>query len=306
MEHQITVNTIYQKIMLRPVDAQGMQYWAELLQNGAISIEQLTQNLLNSREFSATVQPILDIYSTYFLRSADSEELSYWSNSLRDGLSLSQIKDNFKASPEYQAITSDVNEASWLTKAYNNLLGRNIDKEGTTYWLSMLDSGMTRESITEAIANSDEGAALEELRSLKMILGDQLDNSEANIDSLLGDFATSIEEAVFNPDFGLGEHYQTGTSDASAAIAVGERLMLVADDEDQVLRLYERDSDGAPLASINLNDALGLNDTQEVDLEAVATYQGVQYWIGSHETSQRSMVFATHIGSSTLGVEFAP
>jgi len=295
MEHQITVNTIYQKIMLRPVDAQGMQYWAELLQNGAISIEQLTQNLLNSREFSATVQPILDIYSTYFLRSADSEELSYWSNSLRDGLSLSQIKDNFKASPEYQAITSDVNEASWLTKAYNNLLGRNIDKEGTTYWLSMLDSGMTRESITEAIANSDEGAALEELRSLKMILGDQLDNSEANIDSLLGDFATSIEEAVFNPDFGLGEHYQTGTSDASAAIAVGERLMLVADDEDQVLRLYERDSDGAPLASINLNDALGLNDTQEVDLEAVATYQGVQYWIGSHETSQRSMVFATHI-----------
>ena len=71
--------------------------------------------------------------------------------------------------------------------------------------------------------------------------------------------------------------------------------MLVADDEDQVLRLYERGVDGAPLKEIDLNDALGLNATQEVDLEAVATYQGTHYWLGSHESNQRSMIFATNV-----------
>ncbi|WP_053857107.1 ExeM/NucH family extracellular endonuclease, partial [Halomonas sp. A3H3] len=109
-----------------------------------------------------------------------------------------------------------------------------------------------------------------------------------------------------NPNFNLGERYHTGTSDASAAIAVGEGFMLVADDEDQVLRLYERDTDGAPLAEINLNTALGLNDTQEVDLEAVATYQGTHYWLGSHESSQRSMIFATEVtgdNAESLSIE---
>jgi len=105
---------------------------------------------------------------------------------------------------------------------------------------------------------------------------------------------------------GLGERYHLGASDASAAIAVGQRLMLVGDDEDQVLRLYDRDSDGEPLAEINLNTALGLNDTQEIDIEAVASLGDTQYWLGSHESAQSSLLFATQITgeqADTLSIE---
>ena len=107
--------------------------------------------------------------------------------------------------------------------------------------------------------------------------------------------------------------YHTGASDASTAVAVDALTMIVANDADQVLRIYNRLSSGGPIAMFDFTSSLGLTDIsgsspREVDIEASTVSGSRLYWIGSHGNStdgaarpNRQRLFATDIsGSGTL------
>ncbi|MFN6483348.1 MULTISPECIES: putative Ig domain-containing protein [unclassified Nostoc] len=115
--------------------------------------------------------------------------------------------------------------------------------------------------------------------------------------------------------------FLTGTSDASTAIPVGGTFFLEADDENQVLHLYDSSKSGLPVTGFDFTSSLGLTQTdgsgvlREVDLEA-STKVGDAYggklrifWLGSQSNSDdgknrpnRDRIFATDItgtGAST-------
>lgn len=105
--------------------------------------------------------------------------------------------------------------------------------------------------------------------------------------------------------------FHTGASDASTVQAVDADLMLVADDEDQVLRLYARDFSGLPLAGFDFTSELGLDPAfpAEVDLESSARSGDRIYWAGSHGNSNsgnvrpnRWRVFATDLSVDEAGI----
>jgi hypothetical protein len=92
--------------------------------------------------------------------------------------------------------------------------------------------------------------------------------------------------------------------DASAAIAVGKGdYFIVANDEDNILRVYQARKSGKAISEIDLNDYFKNNpDRQEVDIEGAALLEEVVYWITSHGRSkkgklksQRRQFFATKI-----------
>jgi hypothetical protein len=101
--------------------------------------------------------------------------------------------------------------------------------------------------------------------------------------------------------------FHTGTSDASSAIGLDNNFMLVADDENQVLRLYNRQNSGLPLNGFDFTSSLNLTDLsgglpREVDIEASAKIGNRIYWLGSHSNAasgnnrpNRSRLFATDI-----------
>ncbi|MBH8565202.1 DUF11 domain-containing protein, partial [Nostoc sp. CENA67] len=115
--------------------------------------------------------------------------------------------------------------------------------------------------------------------------------------------------------------FLTGTSDASTAIPVGGTFFLEADDENQVLRLYDFSKSGLPVTGFDFTSSLGLTQTdgsgelREVDLEASTTvgdaYGGKLriFWLGSQSNSDdgknrpnRDRLFATDVsgtGAST-------
>lgn len=66
----------------------------------------------------------------------------------------------------------------------------------------------------------------------------------------------------------LTTRYLTGSADSSAAVDVGDGYALVADDETNVLRLYDRSRSGAPVKTWDLGPALGIK--KEADMEAAA------------------------------------
>jgi predicted extracellular nuclease/2',3'-cyclic-nucleotide 2'-phosphodiesterase (5'-nucleotidase family) len=99
--------------------------------------------------------------------------------------------------------------------------------------------------------------------------------------------------------------FLTGTSDASTAIALDSSYMLVADDEDQTIRLYDRNDSGLPLKAFDFTSSLGLSGSSEVDIEASTRTGNTIYWMGSHSNNSsgndrpnRERIFATQVSGT--------
>ncbi|MFI9327272.1 DUF3616 domain-containing protein [Kitasatospora sp. NPDC052868] len=104
--------------------------------------------------------------------------------------------------------------------------------------------------------------------------------------------------------------YLTGSSDASAAVDAGGGYLVVADDESNVLRLYDRNASGAPVRSWDFGSALGVS--KEIDIEGAARVGNTIYWTGSLGNNKdgevkpdRHTVFATTITGSGAGTQLA-
>ncbi len=77
--------------------------------------------------------------------------------------------------------------------------------------------------------------------------------------------------------------YFTGACDASAAVALNHDLFVVANDEDNILRVYSRSRAGGPVSQFDLTSFLRPEKkTEESDIEAAAQVGNRIYWITSH------------------------
>src|SRR5262249_20858151 len=73
--------------------------------------------------------------------------------------------------------------------------------------------------------------------------------------------------------------FHTGGSDFSSALDVGDGYMLVADDERNDVRLYQRDVSGPPVKTWDFGAQLG--NPLEIDMEAMTRVGDTLYWDGS-------------------------
>jgi hypothetical protein len=74
-----------------------------------------------------------------------------------------------------------------------------------------------------------------------------------------------------------------GTSDASAAVSVGEEMFVVADDENNVLRVYKANGACLPVCSCDLSRFLDIgSEHPEADIEGATVIGERIYWITSH------------------------
>jgi hypothetical protein len=102
--------------------------------------------------------------------------------------------------------------------------------------------------------------------------------------------------------------------DASGAVAVSSNLFVVANDEDNVLRLYRSDQPGGPVKQFDFNAFLEVHGKSlEADLEGAARIGGRAFWIGSHgqnkngkERFNRHRLFATDIRVTDGDVTLTP
>ncbi|MGW2860777.1 hypothetical protein [Streptomyces sp. NPDC001205] len=102
--------------------------------------------------------------------------------------------------------------------------------------------------------------------------------------------------------------YLTGSSDASAAVDVGGGYVIVADDESNTLRLYDRSVSGAPVRTWDFSARLGVS--KEIDIEGAARVGNTIYWTGSLGNNKdgvykadRNTVFTTTVTGSGAATE---
>ncbi|MFJ6052506.1 hypothetical protein [Streptomyces sp. NPDC092307] len=113
--------------------------------------------------------------------------------------------------------------------------------------------------------------------------------------------------AVQNP---ADARYLTGSADASAAVDVGGGYAVVADDESNVLRLYDRSRSGAPVRTWDFSSQLGVS--KEVDIEGATRIGNTIYWTGSLGNNKdgeykapRNTVFTTTVSGSGASAQLA-
>ncbi|WP_372511282.1 DUF3616 domain-containing protein [Streptomyces cylindrosporus] len=125
------------------------------------------------------------------------------------------------------------------------------------------------------------------------------------VTGLGGKTATTTLHFAASPavQYSTDARYLTGASDASAAVDVGGGYVVVANDEDNTLRLYNGAASGAPVRTWDLDSAL--NADKEVDIEAGTLVGSTIYWTGSlgnnkdgEYKADRNTVFTTTVSGS--------
>jgi hypothetical protein len=124
----------------------------------------------------------------------------------------------------------------------------------------------------------------------------------ANDGQLMSDFTINYAASGAATDTGMSR-FHTLSNEASTVIALDNDYMLVANDEDNILRVYDRNESGAPVKEFNMSANLGLND--KADIEGSARVANRIYWVSSHSNSgsgaiqpNRRRLFATDVAGT--------
>jgi hypothetical protein len=150
----------YRDFLGREPDAAGTAYWTG--QVTATSRVQVVQRFFTSPEFQGTVPGIVRLYFAYFLRMPDYDGLLYWASQARAGVPLEAISDAFAQSPEFQQMYGALDDATFVDRLYQNVLGRPADANGSAFWTGQLAShALTRGELMVQFSESAENQALQ-------------------------------------------------------------------------------------------------------------------------------------------------
>ncbi|MEQ1557562.1 MAG: DUF3616 domain-containing protein [Methyloglobulus sp.] len=108
------------------------------------------------------------------------------------------------------------------------------------------------------------------------------------------------------------EQKYLGIANPSGAVALDNDVFVVADDEDNQLRIYDRNILDKPKQTASLSSVfkgeIADGEDLEIDIESAAEIDGTYFWIGSHSTSRtgeqrpaRHKLFAVNIKPDAKG-----
>ena len=173
------VETLYNVMMDRNSDPEGMQYWLDMMEDG-VSRTWVFSRFAASKEYTnicknygitkgdavltegrdrnyGATQFIARLYTKALGRKYDVEGLNYWCNGLLDGhFTAAEIASTqFFHSKEFR--DKNLGDREYLEVLYRTFLGREYDEDGMEYWLNkMRVNGMTRDEVLYCFANSKE------------------------------------------------------------------------------------------------------------------------------------------------------
>lgn len=330
-----TVTSFYKNILGRDGSSSEVAYWVGRIESGAETVADVVSAFTLSNEAATNVAPIVNLYFTAFGRVPDAAGLQYWVSAQKSGLSLGNIAQAFTQSQEF-AQTASTDNTAFVTSLYEHALGRTPDAAGLNYWAEQLANGLSRDQLLASVSGSQESQTTTGVKAQIVLTYNGLlgrSPTETEVQSiiqnqsgkspieLIKDTANTLittggtaltppttpttpTEAIFTPKSGS----QLGSSDASGAVALDSKYMIVGDDESNVLRVYDR-AGGDALVEWDYSQVTG--STDEVDMEALTMVGDILYVTGSHSNTKkgldadsREIVFAVKVTGTGANTTF--
>lgn len=110
----------------------------------------------NSYDTDGPEGTIYRLYRAYFLREPEAEGFNYWLGVYQQGYPLDAISNDFARSAEFQQQYGDLDNQQFLDRVYANVLGRQPDSDGFTYWFDQMSRGMLRGYVMIYFSDSNE------------------------------------------------------------------------------------------------------------------------------------------------------
>jgi hypothetical protein len=156
------ITQTYLGILTRDADYAGFRGWLGALLVG-LSREQIVQVFLDSGEFQSSFgsnltngQFVERMYNNILLRSSDPGGFNAWVEALNNGqLTKAQMALRFLDSGEFQGLFLSQNRVD-ISLLYFDMLQRDPDAGGFSYWVGVLNSGVLLTSVIDGFLNSPE------------------------------------------------------------------------------------------------------------------------------------------------------
>ncbi|HZT79369.1 MAG TPA: DUF4214 domain-containing protein, partial [Gemmataceae bacterium] len=148
---------IYQAVLQRPIDAWGLAYWPAALASG-LPRATMIADLMASTEYRSLL--IDKLYRTYLARPADPLGLSLGLQFFQAGGTEVQYKALLLGTPEYLLTRGGGTNAGFLVALYQDVLGRALDPIGLANFGALLNSGVPRQVVAQALLGSAEADAV--------------------------------------------------------------------------------------------------------------------------------------------------
>ena len=145
--HTLTLNPTATTLADRRADGNGTDDLVELefldfdtdLFGGPFNLAKVADATgLSQADFNS----LIELYVANFDRAPDAVGLNFWGSARANGLSLEEIASLFNDAPETQAIyPPGTSNQIFAETVYNNVLGRDPDADGLSFWVGQLDDG---------------------------------------------------------------------------------------------------------------------------------------------------------------------
>ncbi|WP_375455831.1 beta strand repeat-containing protein [uncultured Methylobacterium sp.] len=153
------LNTIYNNVLFRNVDAGGIQFFANRTD---ISDAQVRQQIELSPEATTYVTPIVRLYQAEFGRVPDVGGLKFFVQTYEQGggtqnisVIAQQLLNSAEATSGSATVAGNTLNAGFVSTIYNNILGRTASTGEVNFWTG---SGKTAAVVLAEITNSNESA----------------------------------------------------------------------------------------------------------------------------------------------------
>lgn len=123
--------------------------------NTAVNLTAYQREIIPNTD--ATKMEIGRLYLAVLDRVADIDGLNYWFSEIENGLSINDIANSFVMSDEFRnTYGSFQSDEAFAQTLYNNVLFRNADASGLSYWVNELQSGQSEADVVVSFSNSQE------------------------------------------------------------------------------------------------------------------------------------------------------
>lgn len=135
------------------------------------------------------------MYRVCLNRTADEDGLNGWAQKLAQKEATGcSVAYGFVFSPEF--VGNNPSNSDYVNYMYDAFFGREADEEGFNYWVSLLDSGATRESVFCGFANSLEFANL--CTDYGVVRGFHMEGQDFNKMALVNLFVERLYNVILN------------------------------------------------------------------------------------------------------------
>lgn len=146
----------YLDFLGRSSDPAGLAYWLTQTADDEENVADIIVRFMRSQEFAPS-RSVARLYLAYFERDPDLEGFDFWYRLLAANQgTIDTVSQSFATSSEFNTKYGNLNDTDFVKLVYKNVLHRDGEAEGVTYWVGRLDAGLSRGAMMTSFSESPE------------------------------------------------------------------------------------------------------------------------------------------------------